>query len=295
MTSDAPYPPVEQPADGDRTGHVPQPPGSAPRYSASASVPVPPPTPQPGPAPYGNIPAQGQPTNFGQGYGQPGQASAPARAAASASVPVPPAGQGHGAPVTPSPGPTTYGSPPQGYPAQGGTYGQPGGSGQYGGYGSQSGGAGIGGSSQPGGPGGPTMGQGVYPPPGYGQAPESARPGPRDKMVPTGGWPYVEPPARPRRRRGLMITLIIIGALIVIGGAGGIGWWVMRPGSPYQVGVCVKQDRNSAAVVDCTSAGAFKITSIVDNEAKCPDPSKPLLVLSGGGKGREIACLGDPT
>src|SRR3981189_2373465 len=64
--SEAPYPPAEPPADGDRTSQVP-PPGATPRYSASASVPVPPAQPQ-GPGAFGQ-----PPTSFGQGnqYGQP--------------------------------------------------------------------------------------------------------------------------------------------------------------------------------------------------------------------------------
>jgi hypothetical protein len=66
--SEAPYPPAEPPADGDRTTQVPPPHGMAPRFSASASVPVPPAGPAPGPAAYASPTSQ-----FGQGtqYGQP--------------------------------------------------------------------------------------------------------------------------------------------------------------------------------------------------------------------------------
>lgn len=118
--SEAPYPPAEPPADGDRTSQVPPPHGMAPRYSASASVPVPP----AGPAsytpasPFGQAAQYGQPAApFGQDGGPaPAPTSGQARAAASASVP---------APAT-QPNPPPYGNAPQGYPAQsGGTYGSP--------------------------------------------------------------------------------------------------------------------------------------------------------------------------
>jgi len=112
--------------------------------------------------------------------------------------------------------------------------------------------------------------------------------------VPTGGWPYAEQASKPARgRRGLLIALIVLGAVIVIGGAGGIGWALTHRGSPYEVGTCVTKDATGtgATVVDCATPEAFKITSIVDNESKCPDPASPVLVLTGGGKDREVACL----
>ena len=180
----------------------------------------------------------------------------------------------------------TYGAPPQGYPAQPGTYGQPP---QFGTYGSP---AGPGpGASAP-----PPMGQGgyqpqSYPPPGA----ETAR-GARDsKVTPTGGWPYVEQRPAPKRKRGLVIALIVAGALIVLGGAAAVTFLLVGGQSPYEVGACVKQQGSGAEIVECSSEGAYRIASIVDSEDKCPDPAKPVLVLTGGGAGREVACLTEAT
>ncbi len=318
--TEAPYPSAEPPADSDWASQGT--PGSGtPRYSASASVPVPPahPAGQGAPsgggtaAPYGGMPTPGQQGPYGQQFGQPaagiphpGGSSPPpgqARVAATASVPVPPQsqatqghggqGQGHGGgpgsgqgPAGQPPTPTTYGAPSQGYPAQPGTYGQ---APQFGTYGSP---------GSPGGQGAPTpppMGQGgyqapSYPPPG----PEMAREARDSKGTPTGGWPYVEQRPAVKSKRGLVITLIVVGALVVVGGAAAVIFALVSGESPYEVGACVKQQGSGAEIVDCSSEGAYRIASIVDNEDKCPDPAKPVLVLTGGSE-REVACLTEAT
>jgi hypothetical protein len=282
MTSEAPYP-SEQPRDDDWTSQFPPPPGAGGQPRFSASVPLPP---RPDPAAsYPSTPsfssaphdpyAQNQP-----GQGQPGQhpVGGHPRAAASASVPVPPAGNQY--PTTP----TTYGQPTQYGP---GLYGQ-GGQGGQGGMGQPPMGQGM-----------PPMGQapmgqppmGGYAPPGYASDP---RAGGRDKQAPTGGWPYVEQPQlAPRKsRRWLVISLIAVGALILIAGAGAIGYTIFAGrGNAYHVGACVKQHGDGAAVVDCGTAGAFTIVSLVDGEDQCPDPTQPSIELTGGGKARQIACL----
>jgi hypothetical protein len=139
----------------------------------------------------------------------------------------------------------------------------------------------------------PPMGHGGYPPPGYG--PEARGGGSREKMAPTGGWPYVDQqplPAPRKSRRWLVISLIAAGALILILGAGAIGYTIVAGrGNAYHVGACVKQQGDGAAVVDCNTAGAFTIVSLVDGEDQCPDPTQPSIELTGGGKARQIACL----
>lgn len=295
--SEAPYPPDEPPADGDRTSQV-QPP-AAPRYSASASVPVPPPSPQPGP--YGGTPGAspfGQGAPYGQGGAQIGQPPPPsqqpptgtARVAASASVPVPPAAPPP-APASPPPAPPSYGPPSQqSYLPPGGVYGQQAGPGQYGGppmgappgsMGPPAGGYGPGPGERPG---MTPMGQGGYQP-AYGQAPQH-------EGVPTGGWPYVEsPPTTRKSRKGLIIALIIVAVVLVVGVGGYVGWSLTSRGSDYVEGACVKQAGGDAVIVDCATAGAYRITSIEDNEGGCPDPNQPTVVLTGPVGNRRYACL----
>jgi hypothetical protein len=278
--SEAPYPPAEPPADGDRTNPVPPPPGS-PRYAASASVPG---SPGGQANPYGPV---GQPPGGGQPPGS-------GRAAGSASVPPAP-------PTSYAPQGTSYGNPPQGYagqaPTPGGVYGQQP-------YGAAPGGAPMGpppasmgqpALGQPGSMGQPALGQpappaGGYAPPSYPPATDYGR----DKMVPTGGWPYVgEVPAAPRKsRRGLIITIIALVVVFVVGVGGYIGWSLTTRGTTYKVGDCVRQNgSDGASVVGCTTTGSYRITSIVDTEAGCTDTTQPSLVLTSSGGKKQYACL----
>ncbi len=338
--SEAPYPPAEPPADGDRTSQVP--PSAAPRFSASASVPAPPPSTYGPPPNQAGAGAFGQPP-FGQGAPQFGQPPAPpsapqsgsARVGASASVPVPPA-------YTPN-APGNFGAPPQGYPAQSTVYGQPGGGqpgpqsppggqpgggyGQGGTYaappGGYSGGAygppagphgpqGPGGPQGPPGPGGSPGPQGsqgpgqagpghggaqgggfYYGPQNYGQpTPEPGR-GPRDKMTPTGGWPYVEQSPEPAKksRKGITIAVIAVAVIIVVAVGGYVGLKLATKGNQFVVGACVKQGGdNSATVVDCSTAGAYRITKVVDTESGCGDTTQPSVKLTDNSATR-YACL----
>ncbi len=236
--SEAPYPPAEPPADGDRTNQVPQP-GANPRYSASASVPVPPAQPPPTPGTYGSpTSAFGQGTQYGQpafgqgvpnpgapnpgapnlgaqqgqqpSHGQPGQAQ-PAgtqygggQYGADNAFGQPPAG---GARAVPVPAPATQPNPPpygqqQPYPSQ--TYGQP--AGQQGAQPGQAYGGGQFGAAP--------VGQGQFgqPPAGqgsFGSAPAYGQP-------PAGAPTQLGQPAGP-------------------GGPGGYGGYD-RPGTPQQGG-----------------------------------------------------------
>jgi hypothetical protein len=133
----------------------------------------------------------------------------------------------------------------------------------------------------------PQMGQGGYQT-SYGQPQPQ-----RDPSVPTGGWPYVEgAPAEERKsRKGLIITLIVVAVVLVVAVGGYVGWSLTTRGSEFVVGACVKQSGTDAVVVDCSTAGAFKITSIQDNESACTDPNQPTIVLTGPIGNRKYACL----
>jgi len=141
------------------------------------------------------------------------------------------------------------------------------------------------------------MGQGGYAPGGYPSAPgESGRPegpGGGRSGEPTGGWPYLQQapaPAKPRRR-WLLITVIAVIGLLLIGGAGAIGYEVTHRGDKFKVGACVQQDGEGARVVACSTQGAYQIVSIVDSSDKCPNADQPSVLLSGGGKPNQVACL----
>jgi hypothetical protein len=203
-----------------------------------------------------------------------------------------------------------YGSPaPGGSPYSGSTYGpgqpqqfggqQPYGGQQYGGnqgfggstYGPPQGGAQPGQAPAPSGFGGQGGFQGGQP---YGQAPatETSR-GSRDKMAPTGGWPYVEgqPEAPKKSRRGVTIAVIVVAILVVVGGGGYLGLKFATSSNQFVVGACVKENGDkSATVVDCSTSGAYRITKVVNNEGDCGDSSQPSVVLTDN-HGTKYACL----
>jgi hypothetical protein len=134
------------------------------------------------------------------------------------------------------------------------------------------------------------MGQGGYQP-AYGQQP--APPVRETSGPPTGGWPYVEgqPGEERKSRKGLIIALIVVAVVIVVGVGGFVGWSLTTRGSEFVVGACVKQAGTDAVVVDCSTSGAFRITSIEDTEGTCPDANQPTVVLTGPIGNRRYACL----
>src|SRR5262249_27251302 len=114
------------------------------------------------------------------------------------------------------------------------------------------------------------------------------------KGAPTGGWPYVEQPAEPAKksRRGVTIGVIIVAILVVVGVGGYVGLKLAAKGNQVTVGACVKQDGAKATVVDCSTAGAFVITKVVDGDGQCPDPGQPSVTLTDqDNKTTSVACL----
>ena len=195
--------------------------------------------------------------------------------------------------------PTTYGAGPQGYAAQPqpGVYGQPAGA-QYGGgqpsqpHGGPTGQQGYGTGGQQGGSAGQSYGQPSYQPSPLPQ-PDPRQRDPRAGGS-TGGWPQVEKGEQaPKSRKGMTIGLIVLAILVVVGVGGYVGLKLATRADVYTVGQCVRQDGAAAAVVDCGTAGAYKITQIVDTEGQCTDATQPSLLLTGGDKSR-VACLGPP-
>jgi hypothetical protein len=267
----------------------------APEWGAPASAPPPLPNPLPNPpmSPMGSMGSMGQPPG-GQSMGQApsggtlGQAPAP-RASASASVPA-----FSSSPSSPPPAPAPYGPPPQqqSFSNQPGVYGTPGGGGQtYGQPPAQNYGQPAGGGQYGGGQYGSSSAPAPYQQT-FGQ-PEPRR----DAMSqPSGGWPSVEPTQKaPGPRRGLIIVLITLAILVVVGVGGYVGWSLTMRGDAYKAGSCVKQDGTGAAIVDCGTSGAFKITSIQDTEGACPDPGQPSLELTEAGGAKKYACLAPAT
>jgi hypothetical protein len=130
--------------------------------------------------------------------------------------------------------------------------------------------------------------------------PDLGRPGPGRPDAPaqpTGGWPYVgtpaaPPPAKPAKsRKGLFILVgSIVGVLLLVG-AGAIGFLVWSGGNDYPVGSCVRQNGSSAVAVDCSESGAFKVVSKVQSVDLCPDPAQPALVVKELGKSDQVVCL----
>jgi hypothetical protein len=178
--------------------------------------------------------------------------------------------------------PAPQGPPPQQQSApQGGTYGATQG---QGGYGSASPGYASTPPSYPSergpAPGGATYGQGVYGQPSPG---EPGRSNDSD---------WSSPPVERKPKRGLIIALIVTAVLVVVGVGAYVGWSMKNGDADFAVGTCVQQRGSDAAIVDCSTPDAYKITSIVDVENGCPEPNRPSLVLTRpGSSAKQYACL----
>ena len=292
-------------------------------YGAGGTTYGAPPQPPAGQAPFGQ-PAFGQPP-FGQPpvgqppVGQPpaGAAQAPPagppRMAGSASVPGPTT---YGSPAPTPPGPGTYGAPAPTPPAPG-TYGSP----APGTYGSPA--PGTYGSPAPGGPAtygspapGGTYGAPAGPPAPYGQPPAQFEPSrhggaygspapgtygsgtygpPLTPPPPSGGDPdYSDRPPAPanKPRRGLIFVIAALAIVAVVGVGAFVGLKLKSSSGPsFAVDTCVLQQGDSAVATDCSTPGAFVITSEVRNSTLCQDARQPWLEVEEADGTKSYRCL----
>jgi hypothetical protein len=271
MTSEGPYPPGYEPADGappvGRRGQESYPGPDALPGRASASVRVPQPDEWSTP-PGGQAAPQG---GFGNAYpNQPGTYGA----------------------QPPSSGPGTQSpfAPPETsmrIPSAPGVYGSPGGPSQYGAAQPHD----AGDQTRVGSPYQAGYEQAGYEQAGYEQAGYEGSAPRVDEQQPGAGQTYGAPPAK-KSRRGLIIGVVIAVVVVVVLGAVG-GYLAFSGGgsSNFPVGSCVKHSGDQATSVDCSASDAFKITSTTDSPTKCPDQAQPYVVLQRSGAADQVLCL----
>ncbi|MET8153755.1 hypothetical protein ACIBSW_37040 [Actinoplanes sp. NPDC049668] len=106
-------------------------------------------------------------------------------------------------------------------------------------------------------------------------------------------------PDTPHVRMLPVILGVILGAGLLVGLTLGITWLIARGshdgdtgGSGFSVkaGDCVKREGNAAVTANCTDAGAFEVTAVVDAKEKCPDPAQPY-VVNPTASGSQVLCL----
>jgi hypothetical protein len=101
--------------------------------------------------------------------------------------------------------------------------------------------------------------------------------------------PEPEPPAPTKGGTAKVLIMVIGACLLLIGLAFGaliaVGKLV-GSGDELAVGQCVKRQDNTAVVVDCGTAGSFKITKKVTTQQDCPNPQNDALT-----QGSDIFCL----
>jgi hypothetical protein len=79
--------------------------------------------------------------------------------------------------------------------------------------------------------------------------------------------------------------------LVVVAVGGYVGLSMKRGDTDYSVGKCVQQDGTRATVVDCSTEGAFRITSTVDNADGCTDANQPSLAVTDATGRTSYRCL----
>ena len=77
----------------------------------------------------------------------------------------------------------------------------------------------------------------------------------------------------------------------MVGIGGFVGYKLTNRSADFAVGTCVLKDDTSAKVVDCSTGGAYKITSLEDAVSKCPDIFQPSLALPSAPAEHRYACL----
>ncbi len=75
----------------------------------------------------------------------------------------------------------------------------------------------------------------------------------------------------------------------------GITWLIARGSDDgafsVSTGDCVKQESGKAVTAKCGDAGAFVVTSIVNNKDQCPDRNQPYVVNTTSDNKSQILCL----
>jgi len=56
-------------------------------------------------------------------------------------------------------------------------------------------------------------------------------------------------------------------------------------------GDCVKRNGTEAVTANCSDAGAFEVTSVVDNKDQCTDPNQPYVVNPTENGRTQVLCL----
>jgi hypothetical protein len=118
------------------------------------------------------------------------------------------------------------------------------------------------------------------------------------EIVPT----EVAKPDTPHVRMLPVIIGVILGAGLIVGLTLGVTWLIARgshdgdtgnKSSSFSVkaGDCVKRNGNEAVTANCTDAGSFEVTAIVDTKDKCPDVNQPYVVNPTSDGRSQVLCL----
>ena len=111
-------------------------------------------------------------------------------------------------------------------------------------------------------------------------------------IVPT----EVAKPETPHVRMLPVILGVILGAGLIVGLTLGVTWLIARGsndgGGNFSVsaGDCVKRDGNEAVTANCSDAGSFEVTAVVNTKEECPDPNQPY-VVNPTDSGSQVLCL----
>jgi hypothetical protein len=101
--------------------------------------------------------------------------------------------------------------------------------------------------------------------------------------------PEPEPPTPAKGGTAKVLVMVIGACVLLIGLAFGALWAVGKlvgGGTELAVGQCVQRQDTTAVVVDCATAGSFKITKKVTNQQDCPNPQNDALT-----QGSDVFCL----
>jgi hypothetical protein len=113
------------------------------------------------------------------------------------------------------------------------------------------------------------------------------------EIVPT----EVAKPETPHVRMLPVILGVILGAGLIVGLTLGVTWLIARGsndgGTTFSVsaGDCVKRNGEAAVTANCSDAGSFEVTAIVDAKEQCPDPNQPYVINPTDNGRTQVLCL----